>query len=135
MKSSSCGEKGFPFIALADDNFYPVTLTDLKMAVRRVPSDMVFFTQITMEAGEDPEFLDAMHKARIKGALVGIESVSPEGLKDVHTDDSTCRSGAICDHGASTAKRRSASWTAMGFRDQCERPSIRGFRRLCGPSA
>jgi radical SAM superfamily enzyme YgiQ (UPF0313 family) len=25
-----------------------------------------------------------MHKARIKGALVGIESVSAEGLKDVH---------------------------------------------------
>jgi radical SAM superfamily enzyme YgiQ (UPF0313 family) len=101
--------KGFRFIALADDNFYPVTHTDLKMAARRadptslqtltalraerfdlmrrlaaLPSDMVFFTQITMEAGEDPEFLEAMRKARIKGALVGIESVSPEGLKDVH---------------------------------------------------
>jgi hypothetical protein len=101
--------KGFRFIALADDNFYPVTLTDLKMAARRadqtsfqtlsairterfelmrrlaaLPSDMVFFTQITMEAAEDPEFLEAMRRARIKGALVGIESVSPEGLKDVH---------------------------------------------------
>jgi radical SAM superfamily enzyme YgiQ (UPF0313 family) len=50
----------------------------------KLPKDMVFFTQITMEAGEDPEFLDAMRRARIKGALVGIESVSPEGLKDVH---------------------------------------------------
>lgn len=101
--------KGFRFIALADDNFYPVTLTDLKMAARKVdqtsfntlsairaerfelmrrlaalPSDMVFFTQITMESAEDPEFLEAMRKARIKGALVGIESVSAEGLKDVH---------------------------------------------------
>ena len=101
--------RGFRFIALADDNFYPVTHTDLKMAARRadptsfqtlsalraerfdlmrrlaaLPTDMVFFTQITMEAGEDPEFLDAMRNARIKGALVGIESVSPEGLKDVH---------------------------------------------------
>jgi hypothetical protein len=45
---------------------------------------MVFFTQITMEAAEDPEFLDAMRNARIKGALVGVESVTPEGLKDVH---------------------------------------------------
>jgi radical SAM superfamily enzyme YgiQ (UPF0313 family) len=43
----------------------------------------VFFTQITMEAAEDPEFLDAMRRARIKGALVGVESVTPEGLKDV----------------------------------------------------
>ena len=100
---------GFRFIALADDNFYPVTMTDLAMAARRedkgrlreletirnerfelmarlaqLPSDLVFFTQITMEAAEDPEFLNSMYKARIRGALVGIESVTAEGLKDVH---------------------------------------------------
>ncbi|HEX5234249.1 MAG TPA: radical SAM protein [Silvibacterium sp.] len=99
---------GFRFIALADDNFYPVSLTDLRlareqgntakveqlMAIReerfhlmeqlaKLPKDMVFFTQITMEAGEDPEYLDAMHKANIKGALVGVEAVTPEGLKAV----------------------------------------------------
>jgi len=102
---------GFRFVALADDNFYPVTLEDLRMADRRVdkstynrlkairderfalmaalaklPSDMTFFTQITMEAAEDPEYLDAMSRARIRGALVGIESVTPEGLKDVYKD-------------------------------------------------
>src|SRR5688572_24388281 len=101
--------KGFRFIALADDNFYPVTLNDLKMADRRtdksnynqlkatrderfelmrglerLPSDTIFFTQITMEAAEDTEFLDAMRRANIKGALVGVESVTPEGLKDVY---------------------------------------------------
>jgi hypothetical protein len=101
--------RGFRFIALADDNFYPVTLTDLQQAQRRtdkaqyetlkairderfelmrrlseMPDDMIFFTQITMEAAEDPEFLDAMRNARIKGALVGVESVTAEGLKDVH---------------------------------------------------
>jgi radical SAM superfamily enzyme YgiQ (UPF0313 family) len=47
---------------------------------------MVFYTQITMEAAEDPEFLDAMRKARIKGALVGVEAVTPEGLKAVFKD-------------------------------------------------
>jgi radical SAM superfamily enzyme YgiQ (UPF0313 family) len=103
--------RGFRFIALADDNFYPVTLTDLKMAARRadpsslqqleatradrfalmeqlarLPDDTVFFTQITMEAAEDPEFLDAMRRAHIKGALVGVESVTAEGLKDVYKD-------------------------------------------------
>jgi radical SAM superfamily enzyme YgiQ (UPF0313 family) len=103
--------RGFRFIALADDNFYPVTLTDLAMASRRadprqrealaetraerfrlmdmlakLPDDMVFFTQITMEAAEDPEFLAAMHRARIQGALVGVEAVTPEGLKDVYKD-------------------------------------------------
>ena len=103
--------KGFRFIALADDNFYPVTLTDLRLAERQnnqqklnelrsiraerfelmaclseLPSDMVFYTQITMEAAEDPEFLDAMRKARIRGALVGVEAVTPEGLKAVFKD-------------------------------------------------
>jgi radical SAM superfamily enzyme YgiQ (UPF0313 family) len=50
----------------------------------QLPDDMVFFTQITMEAAEDPAFLDAMKKARIKGALVGVESVTEEGLKEVY---------------------------------------------------
>jgi radical SAM superfamily enzyme YgiQ (UPF0313 family) len=102
---------GFRFVALADDNFYPVTLEDLAMAARRndksrlnelsamraerfelmaelakLPEDMVFYTQITMEAAEDPEFLEAMRKAHIRGALIGVEAVTPEGLKDVYKD-------------------------------------------------
>jgi radical SAM superfamily enzyme YgiQ (UPF0313 family) len=101
--------RGFRFVALADDNFYPVALADLAMAERQrnqgrleqlralraerfelmarlaeLPSDMVFFTQITMEAAEDAAFLDAMRRANIKGALVGVEAVTPEGLKDVY---------------------------------------------------
>jgi radical SAM superfamily enzyme YgiQ (UPF0313 family) len=39
-----------------------------------------------MEAAEDTQFLAAMKKARIKGALVGVEAVSPEGLKAVFKD-------------------------------------------------
>jgi radical SAM superfamily enzyme YgiQ (UPF0313 family) len=103
--------QGFRFIALADDNFYPVTLDDLRTADRKkdkqqlhtletlraerfelmerlahLPDDMVFFTQITMEASEDPDFLAAMRRARIRGALVGVEAVTPEGLKDVYKD-------------------------------------------------
>lgn len=102
---------GFRFIALADDNFYPVTLTDLRLAreqnnlekleslmqvrserfslmaeLAKLPKDMVFFTQITMESAEDPEYLDAMRRANIKGALVGVEAVTPEGLKTVYKD-------------------------------------------------
>ena len=38
----------------------------------QLPADMVFFTQITMEAAEDPEFLAAMQRARIRGALAGV---------------------------------------------------------------
>jgi len=102
---------GFRFIALADDNFYPVTLTDIALAERQnnaarvaelqalraerfelmrrlagLPADTVLYTQITMEAAEDPAFLDAMHTAHILGALVGVESVTPEGLKAVFKD-------------------------------------------------
>jgi radical SAM superfamily enzyme YgiQ (UPF0313 family) len=103
--------RGFRFIALADDNFYPVTLTDIELAKKQnnqgrvnqlqamreerfelmerlseLPKDMTFFTQITMEAAEDTGFLDAMRKARIRGALVGVEAVTAEGLKSVYKD-------------------------------------------------
>ena len=57
---------------------------ELMERLAQLPDDMVFFTQITMEAAEDPEFLDAMRRAHIRGALVGVESVTPEGLKDVY---------------------------------------------------
>jgi hypothetical protein len=100
---------GFRFIALSDDNFYPVTQDDLAQARRRadparqrelealraerfdlmarlaqLPDDLVFYTQITMEAAEDPDFLIAMKRAHIRGVLVGVESVTTAGLKDVY---------------------------------------------------
>ena len=103
--------RGFRFIALADDNFYPVTFTDIANAKRQnnqprvdqleamraerfelmerlseMPKDMTFFTQITMEAAEDTAFLAAMKKAHIRGALVGVEAVTEEGLKNVFKD-------------------------------------------------
>ena len=59
---------------------------ELMERLAELPKDMTFFTQITMEAAEDTGFLDAMKKARIKGALVGVEAVTPEGLKSVYKD-------------------------------------------------
>ena len=104
-------KRGFRFIVLADDNSYPVAFADLEMARRRLdktalqeleavrrerfelmerladlPHDVTFFTQITMEAAEDTAFLDAMRKAHIRGALVGVESVTKEGLKSIYKD-------------------------------------------------
>jgi hypothetical protein len=103
--------RGIRFITLADDNFYPVSHTDLRLAreqknveklaalentraqkfelmkqLAQLPRDLVFFTQITMEAAEDPEYLQAMRKAHIMGALVGVEAVTAEGLKAVFKD-------------------------------------------------
>jgi radical SAM superfamily enzyme YgiQ (UPF0313 family) len=84
---------GYRFIALADDNFYPVTLADITQAEERkdtnratelrnlraerfefmerlseLPADTILFTQITMEAAEDPAFLDAMRKGTDQGS-------------------------------------------------------------------
>jgi radical SAM superfamily enzyme YgiQ (UPF0313 family) len=112
--------QGFRFIVLADDNFYPVTRADLAAADRRadkrqyaalmrlreerfelmarlerLPDDMVFYTQITMEAAEDPEFLAAMRRARVRGALVGVESVTPEGLKAVFKNFNEAGEGLV----------------------------------------
>src|SRR4030095_4802956 len=112
------------------DNFYPVTLGDLAQAKRRedgsrlrqlealraerfalmarlaqLPDDLVFYTQITMEAAEDAAFLDAMRRARIRGALIGVEAVTPEGLKDVYKGFNVCgeqlveRLRLFADHG------------------------------------
>src|SRR5205823_12424915 len=58
----------------------------LMRRLAQLPRDTIFFTQITMEAAEDVEFLDAMSEAHIKGALVGVESVTPQGLKDVYKE-------------------------------------------------
>ena len=41
---------------------------------------------MTVVGDSDTAFLDAMRKARIKGALVGVEAVTPEGLKTVYKD-------------------------------------------------
>ena len=95
---------GFRLIMFADDNFYPYTREDIANAgddqarqdlqagldqrfdlLRRLadelPKDMYFCTQITMEVADDPEYLAAMRKAGVLGALIGIETVTEEGLK------------------------------------------------------
>ena len=122
---------GFRFIALADDNFYPVTLDDLAMARRRhdktrlheleamrqerfdlmellaqLPNDMVFYTQITMEAAEDPSFLDAMRRGadprragrRGIGDRRGAEG-SLQGLQPVGRRSGRSRCSAFRHHG------------------------------------
>ena len=95
---------GFRVVMFADDNFYPYTRKDIANArtaedrrtleaglekrfdllnrlAEEVPKDMNFFTQITMEVADDPEYLAAMKRARLRGGLIGIETVTAEGLK------------------------------------------------------
>ncbi len=98
--------RGFRFIALADDNFYPACKEDLRLAEKQgntallkelqeiraerfelmsklcnLPGDMVFFTQTGMESSEDTEFLEAMRKAHIQGVLLEVDSDTAEDLK------------------------------------------------------
>ena len=88
----------------SDDNFYPYSRQDianarnaeqrkgleagleqrfdlLRRLEKEVPNDIFFCTQITMEVADDPEYLSAMKKAGVAGALIGIETVTEEGLK------------------------------------------------------
>jgi radical SAM superfamily enzyme YgiQ (UPF0313 family) len=95
---------GFRLVMFADDNFYPFTLQDvehgpttdarvraqkgyeerldlLHRLATELPNDMHFCTQITMEVADDPDFLAAMKRARIAGALIGIETITEAGLQ------------------------------------------------------
>ncbi len=94
---------GFRLVMFADDNFYPYSREDIAKArdaehkrhleagleqrfellsrlAEEVPKDMFFCTQITMEVADDPEYMAAMKKAHMGGALIGIETVTREGL-------------------------------------------------------
>ena len=102
-------DAGFRFVMFADDNFYPYTLQDISNArteqersdleagmeqrldfmarlSEEIPKDMHFFTQITMEVADDPAYMKAMRKGRVLGALIGIESITEEGLKATNKD-------------------------------------------------
>jgi radical SAM superfamily enzyme YgiQ (UPF0313 family) len=96
---------GFRYVFFADDNFNPAThgriareknaatqkmleqVREDRMQLfdeydRAAPSSLYAFTQMTAEVISDDEYLDAMHdKMRVRGALIGVESFSEEGLK------------------------------------------------------
>jgi len=99
---------GFRYIIFADDNFNPGTLGRIAREPsprkrrqfeqireerlrffdeydRSVPRNLFAFTQMTTEVTSDEEYLSAMyHKARVRGALIGIESFSGEGLRSAN---------------------------------------------------
>jgi radical SAM superfamily enzyme YgiQ (UPF0313 family) len=101
-------QKGFRYIIFADDNFNPATLGRIAREPspqkrkqleqvreerlkffdeydRAVPKNLFAFTQMTTEVVSDEEYLSAMYsKARIRAALIGIESFSEEGLRSAN---------------------------------------------------
>lgn len=96
---------GFRYVLFADDNFTPATLGRIARERNRptqallervreerlqlfeeynrsVPASLYAFTQMTAEVISDDEYLDAMYdKMRLRGALIGVESFTEEGLK------------------------------------------------------
>jgi radical SAM superfamily enzyme YgiQ (UPF0313 family) len=96
---------GFRYVFFADDNFTPATLGRIARERNRptqqllegirearlklfdeydraVPASFYAFTQMTAEVISDDEYLDAMYeKMRLRGALIGVESFTEEGLK------------------------------------------------------
>ena len=99
---------GYRCIIFADDNFNPATLGRIARETspqkrrelerireerlklfdeydRSVPPNIYAFTQMTTEVVSDEEYLDAMvRKMRIRGALIGVESFSEEGLRSAN---------------------------------------------------
>ncbi len=99
---------GFRYIFFADDNFTPATLGRIAREKnvptqqileqmredrlrlferydREAPASLYAFTQMTAEAVSDDEYLDAMYeKMRVRGALIGVESFTEEGLKNAN---------------------------------------------------
>jgi radical SAM superfamily enzyme YgiQ (UPF0313 family) len=96
---------GFRYVFFADDNFNPAThgriAREKNAATQKLleqvredrmrlfeeydrlgPSSLYAFTQMTAEVISDDEYLDAMYeKMRVRGALIGVESFTEEGLK------------------------------------------------------
>src|SRR5439155_12979341 len=102
-ESNELYQKRFRYTIFADDNFNPATLGRIAREPspqkrkqleqireerlrffdeydRSVPDNLYAFTQMTTEVTTDAEYLSAMyHKARIRAALIGIESFSGKG--------------------------------------------------------
>ncbi len=99
---------GFRYVFFSDDNFTPATLGRIaretnpatRANLERVREDrlklfaeydkagppaLYGFTQMTSECVSDEEYMDAMYqKMRLRAALIGVESFTEEGLKNVN---------------------------------------------------
>lgn len=84
---------GFRHFFVVDDNFglFPEKTKELLRALAlaiKAQADqgrtLRWFTQISVNFGEDNEMLSLMHEAGCRGVFLGIESISPDNLKAEH---------------------------------------------------
>ena len=90
--------RGFRFIALADDNFYPVTLTDIKMAVaaRRIP--------------QQRQYLEGAARRAVRADGEAREAAERHDLLHADHDGGGGRSGVS--RGDATSPHQGARWSA-----------------------
>ena len=84
--------RGFRFIALADDNFYPVTLTDLAMAQRRADKTQ-FQTLSTLRAERFELMAPPRAAARRHGVLHADHDGSGRGSRVPRRDETRAHQG------------------------------------------
>ncbi len=78
------------FLFVVDDNFFGVGpkhaewAKELLRAIIRHGKKRLWFSQTTINMGDDAEGLRLAYKAGCRGMLIGFESMNPESLKDYH---------------------------------------------------
>ncbi|MBL8878869.1 MAG: B12-binding domain-containing radical SAM protein [Phycisphaerales bacterium] len=79
-----------PFIFVVDDNFFGVGpkhaawAKELLRALIKYGKKRLWFSQTTLNMGEDDEGLQLAYKAGCRGMLIGFETFNAETLKDYH---------------------------------------------------
>jgi radical SAM superfamily enzyme YgiQ (UPF0313 family) len=78
------------FIFVVDDNFFGVGsrhadwARELLRAIIKHGKRRLWFSQTTVNMGDDHEGLKLAYRAGCRGMLIGFESLNPESLKDYH---------------------------------------------------
>lgn len=78
------------FVFVVDDNFFgvgpkhAVWAKELLRAIIRHGKKRLWFSQTTLNMGDDREGLDLAYKAGCRGMLIGFESLNPAALKEYH---------------------------------------------------
>lgn len=79
-----------PFIFVVDDNFFGVGdkhaiwAKELLRAIIKHGKKRLWFSQTTINMGDDPEGLELAYKAGCRGMLIGFESISRSALSEFH---------------------------------------------------
>jgi radical SAM superfamily enzyme YgiQ (UPF0313 family) len=79
-----------PFVFVVDDNFFGLGKSHFEWAkevlreIIKRGKKRLWFSQTTINMGEDQEALELAYKAGCRGMLIGFESFNPESLKDFH---------------------------------------------------